>query len=156
MQPVIPTMTVNAKTAAAALGVSFETFGTWRKRNKLLQRCQNGRGFPAAFTFADVLAAYVAKKLMECGLAADSACAAADQAQTLALFLDGQRAEFYLRGREVVRQGAEPDEDLMIAVPLEGMGWTVAEAFAQVLPVEEGQNALTEFEALVSEHRSQI
>jgi hypothetical protein len=160
MQPLIGTMTVSTQAVAEMLNVPSQTFSTWRKRNNLLDRCHSARGFPAAFTFADALAAYVAKRLIGEGFSANTACRAANNQNTLTDFMNGVPTRFYVRDGDVLRGGANPEEDISVSVPLERIGWEFAEFFALSLAAhkgpESGRVAMVEFSKAIEEHREQV
>ncbi|QEW19002.1 hypothetical protein LA6_001181 [Marinibacterium anthonyi] len=127
------------------LGWPLATFKTHRTRNELLKR-NTGRGRAAEFNFGDIMAAHVAKRLIEMKLQAPAACRIANNLSPLSKFVMGEPIQVFLRDGEISYTG-NPDEDISILIPLEKIGWQVAEYFLAGIAAEYGVAAAREAQA---------
>lgn len=150
--PDLTSHTVRGYAIADMHGWNYSTFKMYRFRNGFLKRRQGGD----AYDFADALSANVAKRLMDFGVKAQSACDIANKISPLEAFVNDQPITVYHHGGEMSQFG-NPDEDIAVQVPLERFGWELAEFFAldiaEHFGIEASQDAMKRFKLKVSEIR---
>lgn len=118
------TMTVTTNRAAEILGVMPVTLRAWRARHGLLPELSSVTG-RSVWTFARLLRAGLAARLMSLGVSGDNAARVANHADALGAFIRGERVTFGLGDGGEVRLHYGP-ADVVMAVPMEGIGFDIA------------------------------